>query len=158
MNIFKIFLCCFSIVFFSNASILAQTTPQGMLNDINKQIEDCKANIDKTQNRIAEIQSTDPVTIYLENLVEEWAALEKELEEHQKCLKKAEDDLDWLKKWYPSLFNNPSVVLPEKDKNPDKAKPDPALKKLAEKVQSAFDSANELLQKLLKQLAELKNK
>lgn len=158
MDIFKIFLCCLSISFFSNASILAQTTPQGMLNDINKQIADCKANIDKTQNRIAEIQATDPVTIYLENQVEEWAALEKELEAHQKCLKKAEDDLDWLKKWYPSLFNNPSVTLSEKDKNPDRAKPDPALKRLAEKAQSAFDSANTLLQQLLKQLAALKNK
>ena len=159
MNIFKIFFSCIGIFLCFNLPVQAQTTPQGMLNDVLTEIQDCRTNIEQLQERMDDIAATASLSLTdPEKSLALWEELDAKLKANKKCLKKAEDDLNWLRKWYPSLFNKPSVTAPEEGKKPEREKPDPALKRLAENAQDAFDSANALLQQLFKQLESLKNK
>ncbi len=156
MNIFKIFLCCLSIFLFSNASIQAQTTPQGMLNALNKQIEECKADIELVQSMLSSIEGVNnELTIPARK---EWT---ERLNARKECLKKAEKELESLKVWYPSLFMPKSTTIDnDKGKGNKRGKngDDEALRKLAQDVQNLFDSVSDALANLTKQIQELLGK
>ncbi|MEZ4887027.1 MAG: hypothetical protein R3E32_20015 [Chitinophagales bacterium] len=108
MNYFKNFLFCLSIFLFSNLFIQAQTTPEGMLIALNKQMEECKANIEYFQNIInkAEGLTGDEITAAVEN----WRKI---LDENKKCVELAQKQLDYLKLLYPTLFTSPNSQLSE---------------------------------------------
>ena len=153
------------LLFCSGTSLQAQTTPQGWLNAVQQQIDQCKSDIDKTQARLDEVIAADPLTIYVENLLDERKKLEAQLAEQKECLKKAEKELEKIKSWYPALFLPVNTTIDTDDDNKGgggkgkpKGKNDEALKAAAKKVQEALDAANSALEDLFKQVKEWDDK
>lgn len=148
MKYFKIFLCCLSIFFVSNTSLLkAQTTPEGQLNALKKQIEECKADIELVQSMLSSIEG-----INNELTIPARKAWTKRLNDRKACLAQAEKDLEFLKVWYPSLFMPKSTTSDSRSKGDHG---DDALKRLAKQVQGLFDNVSDLLANLTKQIEDL---
>ena len=167
MNTFKLITCCLSIIIFSELSIQAQATLEGKFNLIQQQIADCKSNIENTQAQINELKETGFVSYESDEMFAEWKRLEEELVEHQKCLQKAEKELDVLREWHPYLFMLESTNDPDPNRQPqpnrkpnqkDNKNDNPALKRLAQVVQDMYDEVSSGLQKLTKDIQDLRGK
>ena len=128
MKYFKILFCCLSIFLVSNTSLEAQTTPEGQLNAIKKQIEECKADIELVQSMLSSIEG-----INNELTIPARKAWTQRLNDRKACLAQAEKDLESLKVWYPSLFMPKSTTLKDKNKGDRGDHNDDALKRLARK-------------------------
>ena len=150
MNYLKTFLCYLSIFLVSYTSIQAQTTPQGQLNALKKQIEECKADIELVQSMLSSIEGIDnDLTIPARK------AWTQRLNDRKACLAQAEKDLESLKVWYPSLFMPKSTTLKDNGKGDRGDHNDDALKRLAQEVQDLFDNVSDLLANLTKQIEDL---
>lgn len=151
MNTFKIFISCLSLFLFSNLHIQAQSTPEGRLIALQKQIQECKDDIELVESMLSSIEGiNNSLTVPARK------AWTERLNARRECLEKAEKELEFLKAWYPSLFM-PKSVMVDNDKGKDKGKGEhsDALKRLAQNVQELFDSANDALKGLTKQIQNL---
>jgi len=142
-----LFIFSLLLFLFSSISIQAQTTPQGRLDALNKQIQECKEDIELVESMLNSIEGVNnELTI---SARKEW---NKRLDANKKCLDQAQKELDFLKAFYPSLFMPPSTTA---DSKPDRDRADKALQRLAKEIaESLTDAINKQsnLQKLIDDL------
>ena len=147
MKVLKISLFLFSIFLFSNTSLQAQTTPQGWLNAVQQQIQECKEDIKLVESMLSSIEGVNnSLTIPTRK---KWQA---RLAANKECLEKAQKELDALKRDYPALFNPPNTNA---DMKPEEDRQHRAMQRLMQEILEAhMDALNQHnnLQKLMDDL------
>lgn len=145
MSIFKIFLCFLSIVLFSNASVQAQNSPQGVLNLLNNQIQECTADIEFLESKLSKIEGVNTASANADRKL--WT---KGLESIRKCRDQTQKELNVLKAFYPSLFMPPATIY---DNNTDRNHEE--LRILAAQVEDAFNKLTDLFGRVSQQVQNL---